>query len=125
MTVSTDLAAMLHTELEYLHEDRARTEAKIEAITLLLETHTRPTTTFTADAAREHDARTHDAHTVPHKPRKARSTRKSLRVGLSAAELTNIRSRAAEGESYEELAGEFLVSRSTIGNIVTRQGRYA
>jgi DNA-directed RNA polymerase specialized sigma24 family protein len=123
VTVSTDLAEMLRTEMEYLYEDRARTDAKIEAITLLLETHTRPTTTFTADAAREHDARKHDAD-VPSKPRKARSTRKSLRVGLSAAELSIIRSRAAEGESYEELAGEFSVSRSTIGNIVTRQGCY-
>lgn len=169
MTVSTDLAAMLATELgeleteigdfidlidsfaavrEYyiglgnnddmidtLRDDRLTIEqmlgddrAKIEAINLLLgiepdEANT-PTATFTADDAREHDAEQADRQ--PSDPVKPKVTRKSLRAPLEVHEIMTIRGMAASGQkNYQELADQYGVSRSTIGNIVQKKGCYA
>ena len=119
MTVSTDLENMLHDELGHLHEDRDRIDAKITAIHLLLETSDdMPAATFTADDAREHDTG------KPSDPMKPKATRKSLRVPLDAREITAIREKAADGTSYQALADQYCVSRSTIGNVVQRKGCY-
>lgn len=58
-------------------------------------------------------------------PSPSKPTRKSLRAGLSAATIADIRSLAADGRGYNDLASDYGVSRSTIGNVVQRKGCYA
>jgi hypothetical protein len=114
VTASPDFEAMLRMELTFLTDEQARIAARMDAVEVLL--GGRPPEPDTAPVGAD----------VPVKattPRKA--TRKSLRAGLSAEMIEDIRSSAANGYTYNHLGEAYSVSRATIGNIVQRKGCYS
>ena len=115
MTVSPDLAAMLRTELIFLTDEQARIAIRMDAVEVLLGGRPPERDTNAVDSIGPVKATT---------PSKA--TRKSLRANLSAETIEDIREIYEEtGCSYNDLANDFDVCRSTIGNIIGRKGCYA
>ncbi len=114
MTVSPDLAAMLCMELTFLTDEQARIAKRMDAVEVLL--GGRPPEPDTAPVDTDGPVKA----TTPSK-----APRKSLRAGLSAEMIEDIRLSAANGFTYNHLGEAYNVSRATIGNIVRRKGCYA
>lgn len=114
MTVSPNLAAMLRTELVFLTDEQARIAKRMDAVEVLL-----------GGRPPEPDTDTMGGDGPPKATTASTPTRKSLRAGLSAEMIEDIRLSAANGYTYNHLGEAYNVSRATIGNIVQRKGCYA